>query len=146
MSREGSSSQIRVSSPSVSPLRYAMELPSLPHNPYHPPVLSYEQNLNFSENFTEEKKADLRKINGIISCAGLASRISSKEIMFIIEYYNLEVKWMRSRSFMRMHIFEIMGLPTPRMVLTNRLVELGFGSPTHDFLHQVINFYNIAPI
>lgn len=66
--------------------------------------------------------------------------------MFLIEYYNLEGKWFRSRSFMRMHIFDIVGLPTPRMVLNNKLVELEFGSPMHDFLHQIINYYNIAPI
>lgn len=47
---------------------------------------------------------------------------------------------------MRMHLFDIKGLPTPRMVLTPQLVELGLGSPMHTFLRQLIDFYKITPM
>lgn len=47
---------------------------------------------------------------------------------------------------MRMHLFDIKRLPTPRMMLTPQLVELGLGSPMHPFLQQLIDFYKIAPI
>lgn len=47
---------------------------------------------------------------------------------------------------MRMHLSIAKGLPTPRMVLTPQLVELGLGSPMHPFIHQLIDFYKIAHI
>lgn len=53
---------------------------------------------------------------------------------------------MRPRRNMRMHRFNTPGLPTPRMVITNRLADLGFGCPLHPFLHEMCEFYNIASI
>lgn len=44
-----------------------------------------------------------------------------------------------------MHLFNIRGLPTPKMVLTPQLVELGLGSPMHPFF-ELIDFYKLAPI
>lgn len=111
-----------------------MELPFSPKNPYLPHVLSCERDLDFSEDFTEVEKANLRKANGIVSCVGVASTIYSEEIMYLIEYYNLEGKWLRPRSFMRMYIFDTVGLPTPRLLLTKKLVELGLG-------HQCTTFF-----
>lgn len=131
---------------SVSPIRYAMELPSPPNNPYNPHIRSCDFDLEFKEDMIEAEKGTARFDNGVISCAELASKITSEEIMFLIEYYNLEGKWLRPHSFMRMHAFDITGLPTPRMVLTNKLVELGFGSPMHDFLHQIIEYYGNTPV
>ena len=131
---------------SVSPLNYAMEMPSPPDNPYRDPLLEQEVDLEFGSDFEENEKADLRKSQKILSCAGLASEISSEEIMWMIEYYNLAGRWLKPRPQMRMHYFPDTRLPTPRMVLTNKLVELGFGSPIHPFLLEITNFYNIAPI
>lgn len=129
-----------------SPLNYAMEMPSPEHNPYKPPVYAHELDPNFDEDFEEDEIVIVRRNRGIISCVGLSSCISSEEIMCLIEYYNLEGRWLRPRSFMRMHVFNLEGLPVPRMVLSKILVELGCGSPMHPFLHQIINIYNIPPI
>lgn len=96
--------------------------------------------------FEEGDEDELRKSQGIISCDGIASDISSEEIMWMIEYYNLAGRWLRSHPQMRMHNFPDTRLPTPRMVLTNKLVKLGFGSLMHPFLHEIIEFYDIGPI
>lgn len=109
---------------SASPLRYAMQMPSPPEKPYRDPVLECEVDLDFSIDFKESKKAEVRRSQKIISCVGLVSEISSEEIMWLIEYYNLSRRWLRPRSQMRMHYFPDTRLPTPRMVLTNKLVEL----------------------
>lgn len=44
------------------------------------------------------------------------------------------------------HVFPDEKLPTSRMVITNKLVELGIGLPMHPFLHELIKFYDVAPI
>ena len=64
----------------------------------------------------------------------------------MIEYYNLQGKWYRPRRFMRMHRFNFEGLPCPHMVLTNKLVELGFGWPMHPWLEKLVKHYDVAPI
>lgn len=64
----------------------------------------------------------------------------------MIKYYNLADRWLKHRSPMRMHVFPDTRLPTPRMVLTNKLVELGFGSPVYPFLREIVDYYQIAPI
>lgn len=103
---------------SASPLNYAMELPSPPHNPYRPDIHENELDLDFGDDFNEDEKANVRKARQIISCAGLASRLSSEEIMYVFKYYNLEERWLRPRSFIRMHVFNTPGLSVPRMVLS----------------------------
>lgn len=70
---------------SVSPLHFAMELPSPPNNPYHPRVYENEKDLYFGEDFDEDEKANVLKAREIISCADLASRLSFEEIMYLIE-------------------------------------------------------------
>lgn len=90
---------------SVSPLQYAMEMLSPIDNPYRDPILSHEVDLYFSLDFEENEKAELRKSQGIVSCAGLASDITSEEIMWMVEYYNLFGRWMSPRTQMRMHDF-----------------------------------------
>lgn len=47
---------------------------------------------------------------------------------------------------MRMHVFPDTRLPTPSMVLTNKLVEHGFRSPMHPFLREIVSYYQIAPV
>lgn len=94
----------------------------------------------------EAEKTEARRSHNIVSCAGLALEISSEEIIWIIEYYNLDGKFMRPRHMMRMHHFNILSLPTPRMVITYRLIELGFGCLLHPFFHEVCEFYNVAHI
>lgn len=74
---------------SVSPLNYAMEMPSPPNKPYRDPILDCEVDLEFGSVFKESEKADLIKSQYILSCAGIASEISSEEIMWMIEYHNL---------------------------------------------------------
>lgn len=123
-----------------------MELPSPKHNPYKAPIFEHEIDLDFGEDFSEKEKSDARQERRIVSCASLRSRISSEKIMYLIEHYNLAGKWRTPRSFTRMHVFETVGLPTPRMVLTNKLVELGIGWPMHPFLHELIDYHQIAPI
>lgn len=59
-------------------------MPSPPNNPYKPTILLHERDLDFGEKNSEEEKADLRKANGVVSCAGLAFRISSEEIMWMM--------------------------------------------------------------
>lgn len=131
---------------SVSHVRYAMEFPSPSQQPYVQEVYDHEVFLNFSENDPEEVRVKAMKRRGIVSCAGLSSEISSEYIMWLIEYYNLDGKWLKPHSFMRMHLFDIKGLLTPRMVFIPQLVEPGLGSPMHPFLHQLINFFKIAHI
>lgn len=63
-----------------------------------------------------------------------------------MEYYNLDGKFMRSCRMMRMYIFNISGLPTPRMVITNCLTDFGLGVYFIIFFHEICEFYNIAPI
>ena len=74
---------------SASPLNYAFEMPSPPDKPYRDPIVEQEVDLEFGPDFEEGEKAELRKSQNILSCAGLASEISSEEIMWMIEYYNL---------------------------------------------------------
>lgn len=121
-------------------------MPSPPNQPYRDPVLECEIDLDFSPDFEDGEKAEVRKSQGIISCAGLASVITSAEIMWLIEYYNLSGRWLRPRSQMRMHYFPDTRLPTPRMVLTNKLAELIFGWPMHPFFLKIVNYYNISPV
>lgn len=104
---------------SISPFNYAIEMPSPLNKPYRDPILEQEVDLEFGSDFEEGEKAALRKSQNILSCAGLASEISSKEIMWMIEYYNLAGRWLKPRPQMRMHYFPDTRLPTPRMVLTN---------------------------
>lgn len=66
--------------------------------------------------------------------------------MWIIEYYYLAGRWLRPHLNMRIHVFLDEKLLTPCMVLTNKLVELGFGLPMHPFPHQVLEFYDIAHV
>lgn len=66
--------------------------------------------------------------------------------MWLIEYYNLAGRWLKPRFPMRMHVFPDIRLPNPCMVLTNKLVELGFGSPMHPFLHDIVDYYQITHI
>ena len=47
---------------------------------------------------------------------------------------------------MRIHRFIVENLSIPRMVVTNRLIELGFGNPMHPFLVEIFEFHKIAPI
>lgn len=131
---------------SVSPLNYTFEMLSPSNNPYRDPIFQREIDLDFGPNFTKGEKVDLRKSQGKNSCAVLASDITSEEIMWMIEYYNLVGRWLRPRIQMRMHYFPETRLHTPRMELTNKLVELGFGSTMHPFLFEIIKYYDVAPI
>lgn len=78
----------------VSLLNYAMEMPPPTNKPYRDPILEGEVDLDFSCDFEENEKAKLRKSQNILSSAGIASEISSEEVMWIIEYYNLVERWL----------------------------------------------------
>lgn len=81
-----------------------------------------------------------------LTCASISFHITSNVIIWMIEYYNLRGKWYRPRWFMRMPRFDFKGLLCPRMVLTNKLVELGLGRPIHPWLVSLVNRYGVAPI
>lgn len=55
---------------SVSSLNYAMEMSSPPKNPYRDLIFDREFDLKYGPDFSETEKAELRKANNIISCAG----------------------------------------------------------------------------
>ena len=88
----------------------------------------------------------MRREYKIISCASLSSDISREEIMWLVEYYDVKARWMKPTEEMRIHRFNIEGLLIPRMVVTNRLLELGFGNPMHPFLIEIFEYHRIAPI
>lgn len=93
-----------------------MEMPSLLNKPYRDPILEQEVDLEFGSDSEESEKADLRKSQNILSCAGLASKISSEEIMWMIEYYNLAGRWLKPHPQMRMHYFSDMASYSPNGV------------------------------
>lgn len=99
--------------------------------PYDREVYEHGPNLSCKEGMTEGEKVEARRSHNIVSCIGLTSEISSGEIMWIKEYYNLDEKFMCPHRMMRMHRSNILGLRTPRMVITNRLIELSFGCLLH---------------
>ena len=88
----------------------------------------------------------MRRTYKIISCASLSSDISKDEIKWLIEYFDVRAKWMKPTAEMRIHRFNIDVLRIPRMVVTNRLLELGFGKPMHPFLIEIFEYHKIAPI
>lgn len=51
---------------SVSPLNYALKMPSPPNNPYRNPILHCDIDLDFCPDFEEGEKAELRKSQGIV--------------------------------------------------------------------------------
>ncbi|XP_063939024.1 uncharacterized protein LOC135148312 isoform X2 [Daucus carota subsp. sativus] len=131
---------------SASPIRYEMECPSPANNPFVPETFNHDYDFDFDEDVPEKERNRQRHVNKTVTCAGLSSQISSDEIMWMIEYYNFQGKWYRPRRFMRMHRFNFDGLPCPRMVVTNKLAELGFGWPMHPWLLKLANHYDVAPI
>lgn len=114
--------------------------------PYVQRELDHEVESHFIDEVTEAEKVEARKFGGIVSCSNITSNITSGEFIWIMEYMNLDGKFFRPRHNMRMHIFNIPDLPTTRMLITNRLAELGFGCPMHRYLQEIFDTYNLGPI
>ena len=105
-----------------------------------------EVDFTYGSDDTEKDKVEMRRSYKIISCASLSSDISKDEIKWLMEYFDVKAKWMKPTAEMRIHRFNIEGLHIPRMVVTNRLLELGFGNPMHPFLIEIFEYHKIAPI
>ena len=116
------------------------------NHPYSQGVDLNEVDFEYDPEDTEKDKVAMRRSYKIISCASLASDISKEEIMWLVEYFDVNARWMKPTPEMRIHRFNIEGLYPPRMVITNRLVELGFGNPMHPFLIEIFEYHRIAPI
>ena len=114
--------------------------------PYTQVVDINEVDFEYDPEDSEKDKVTMRRDYKIISCASLASDISKEEIAWLIEYFDVQARWLRPTEQMRIHRFNVEGLIIPRMVVTNRLLELGFGNPMHPFLIEIFEFHKIAPI
>ena len=105
-----------------------------------------EVDFEYAPEDTSKDKVAMRREYKIISCASLSSDISKEEIAWLIEYYDVQARWMKPNEDMRIIVSTLKGLSIPRMVVTNRLLELGFGNPMHPFLIEIFEYHKIAPI
>ncbi|KAK1352232.1 hypothetical protein POM88_053496 [Heracleum sosnowskyi] len=73
---------------SASPIRFTM--PSPPNDPHIQEVFEHKVDVEFYEDISENDMTEARRAKGILSCSGLASNISSENIMWMIEYHKMQ--------------------------------------------------------